>query len=110
MLSALKIDHVVYIGNTATLLPFTEVVYLFGKKKGEFYLAQKIKRLPSCSSTSCERNLYFMVIDDFQAQFKCLNQIAVGLAVNHLFHVLEMISKTSLNPFFMKASTRAHTV
>lgn len=81
-----------------------------GKKKGEFYLAQKIKRLPSCSSTSCERNLHFMVIDDFQAQFKCLNQIAVGLAVNHLFHVLEMISKTSLNPFFMKTSTRAHTV
>lgn len=47
VLSALIIDHIVYIVNTATLLPFTEVVYLFGRKKGEFYICQKIKRLPS---------------------------------------------------------------
>lgn len=85
VLSALIIDHVVYTGNTATRLLFTEVVYLSGRKKGQFYVSQKIKRLPSCQSPSCERNLQCMVIDDLQAQFKHLNQIAVGACCQSSF-------------------------
>lgn len=68
-----------FIWETLQLFSHSQMfVCFFRRKKGEFYISQKTKRLPSCLSTSCKMNLHYMVIDDLQAQIKCLNQIAVG--------------------------------